>query len=140
VIFAFVGAALLLWKYTIALGAFILAMTTFAWAMRERSRKWRSGYQRFVDSPELARVGANETGYWVRGDGFFAESRWDRIVNGIEADGFLIVQSRRIGRVQFPIEELKAAGVYDAIREIVDARTAVYKEALTRATAEAAAP
>lgn len=137
VFFAFVGAAFLLWKYTIALGAGVLGMTTFAWAMRERSRKWRVGYQRLVDSPETMRVGATETGYWVRGDGFFAECRWDRIFNAIEADGHLIVQARRVPRVQFPIDELKAAGAYEPIRRLVEAPTARYKEALTRAMEEA---
>ena len=137
VLFAFVGAACLLWKYTIALGACVLGMTTFAWAMRERSRKWRAGYERLVDPPETVRVGANETGYWVRGDGFFAENEWEGVINGIEADGFLIVQSRRVPRVQFPIDELKATGAYEPIRGIVDARTAKYKESLTQLRQEA---
>jgi hypothetical protein len=130
--FAFLGALCLLWKYTIALGAGVLAMTTFAWAMRERGRKWRTAYREVVEPPGIIRVGANENGYWIRGDGFFAENRWDGVLNALEADGYLIVQARRMPRVQFPIDELHAAGVYDQLRAIVDARTALYRETLAR--------
>ena len=137
--FALLGAACLLWRYTIALGAGIIAVTTFGWAMRERARKWRAGYERIVEPSEIVRVGATESGYWVRGEGFFAESRWDRIINAVELNGYLIVQSRRMPRVQFPTEELKKAGVYDRIRTVVDAPTARYKEALMRVRAESGA-
>lgn len=128
--FAVFGAACLLWRYTIALGAVVLAMATFMWVMRERSRKWREGYRRLLEPPGIIRVGANEAGYWIRGDGFSAENRWDRVINYLEADGFLIVQSSWMPRVQFPIAELQRASVHDRVRGILDTRSARYREAI----------
>jgi hypothetical protein len=124
VAFAVIGIACLFWRYTIALGATILAVTTFLWAMRERSREIGKRYARLAEPPTVVRIRVTEAGYSIRGDDFFAESAWNRVINGLEMNGYLLIQSWRMPRVYLPIEELKQAGVYERVREILDVRGA----------------
>lgn len=122
-----VGAILLFWKFTISLGAGILAMGTFLWTMRERSREIRKRYEGLREARGRVRVGASESGYWIRGEDFLAEAAWTRVINAIEADEMLIVQSWTMPRVSFPVQELRDAGVYDALHALVDERSAAHR-------------
>jgi len=137
VVFGLLGGLLLFWRYTIALGATILAMTTFLWAMRERSRDRNKHFEKLKPPPERVQVGATEKGYWVRGTNHFAEASWDGVIQGMEMDGYLLVQSWHMPRAYFSIAEMRRAGVYDEIKAIVDARSAITE--LKRAEARAAA-
>jgi hypothetical protein len=137
VAFGLLSGLLLFWKYTIALGAVMLAMTTFAWAMRERSREFRKRHERLRPPAERVRVGATEAGYWLRGTDHFAEASWNGVVNSFELDGYLLVQSWHMPRAYFSIDEMRTAGVYDQIKAIVDARSAEMRA--KRAEAMAAA-
>lgn len=125
--FGVIGAALLFWKFTISLGAGILAMGTFLWAMRERSRTMRKRYAALREPAGRVRVGATESAYWIRGDEFSAESTWNRVINALELNDMLLVQSWTMPGVYFPVAELREAGVYDNIRALVDERSAVYR-------------
>jgi len=131
--FGVIGAALLFWKFTISLGAGILAVGTFLWAMRERSREIRKHYEELREPPGRVRVGATESGYWIRGDEFSAETTWNRVINALELNDMLLVQSWSMPRVYFPIQELRDAGVYNAIHALVDDRSEVRRARLERA-------
>ena len=137
--FGVIGAVLLFWKFTISLGAGILAMGTFLWALRERSREIRKRYEGLREPEGRVRVGATESGYWIRGDEFSAESTWNRVINALEVNGMLIVQSWTMPRVYFPVEELRDAGVYDAIHALVDERSAAHRVRMDAARAARAA-
>ena len=133
--FGVVGVILLFWKFTISLGAGIVAMGTFLWAMRERSREFRKRYAGLREPRGRVRVGASESGYWIRGEDFSAEAGWTRVINAIEIDDMLAVQSWTMPRVHFPVAALREAGVYDAIHALVDERSAVYRERMAAARA-----
>jgi hypothetical protein len=133
--FGVLGALLLFWKFTISLGAGILAMGTFLWAMRERSRAIHERYQALREPATHVHVGATESRYWIRGDDFAAEAAWERVINAIEHDGMLIVQGWNMPRVYFPVDELRRAGVYDAVHAIVDKRSVAYRARLAEARA-----
>jgi hypothetical protein len=122
--FAVVGIAFLFSAYTIALGASILAVVVFGLHMRHRSQKNRKRMAGLEEPRALIRIRVTDTGYSIRGDDFFAETSWARVINGFEADAYLLVQSWRMPRLYLPIEEMRAAGVYDRVRAIVDAKSA----------------
>jgi hypothetical protein len=133
---ALLGIACLFWRYTIALGAVTLAMTAFAWGMRERARERRKNYVPLQEPPTRIDIRVTESGYSMRGEDFFAESSWDRVVSGLEVGDCLIVQSWRVPRLYLPIDEMRRAGVYDQIRAIVDAKNAEREAARAKALAE----
>ena len=124
VAFAVVGVAFLFSRYTIALGAALLATTTFMWAMRERSRALRKQHRSLEEPPTVVRIVVTDTGYSIEGDDFFAETSWNRVINGLELNGYLLIQSWRFPRLYLRIDELRRADVYDRIRAILDARRA----------------
>jgi nitrogen fixation-related uncharacterized protein len=124
------GVACLFWRYTIALGAVTLGLTTFLWAMRERSRALRKQYESLQEPPQIVRVTLTESGYSLRGDDFLAETKWSNVINALEMNGFLLVQAWRMPRLYVPIDELTRAGVYERVRAIVDARSAIRSAAV----------
>jgi hypothetical protein len=122
VIVGLMGIACLFWRYTIALGAVTLGLTTFVWAMRKRTEGLRKQHEHVQEPPQIVHLTVTESGYSLKGDDFFAETKWSNVFNAIETNGFLLVQSWRGPRVHMPIEELRRAGVYERVRAIVDAR------------------
>lgn len=128
VIFGLLGIACLFWRYTIALGAATLGLTTFLWAVRRRGEAFRKRYEQHLrEPPQIVHVTLTESGYSLKGDDFFSEAKWSNVFNGLETNGFLLVRSWRGPRLYVPIEELRRAGVYERVREIVDARSAATK-------------
>ena len=67
VIFAVFGALCLVWRYTVALGAVTLAVTTFLWRMRQRSRALRKQYEPLEETPQIIRMTLTQSGYSLRG-------------------------------------------------------------------------
>jgi hypothetical protein len=130
VVFGVFGVACLFWRYTIALGAMTLAVTTFLWTMRQRSRALRTRYESLDEPAQIVHVTLTESGYALRGEDFFAEAKWSSVVNALELDGYLLVQGWRMPRLYLPIDELTRAGVYERVRAIVDVRSAARREAL----------
>jgi len=130
VIFALFGAACLVWRYTIALGAVTLALTTFLWRMRQRSREWKKRYELVEEAPQIISMTLTESGYSLRGDDFFAETKWSNVIRSFERNGFLFIQGRRMPRLYVPIDELKRAGLYERVHAIVDERTQSLKAVL----------
>lgn len=124
VAFGLLGGFLLFWRYTIALGATMLAVTAFLWAIRERSHRNRDRLTRILERPERIYIRVTESGYTVRAEELFAETSWNRVINGFETNGYLLVQSRHMPRMYLSIAELREAGLYDRIKAIVDARSA----------------
>ena len=131
--FALVGGACLFWRYSVALGAFLLAMTTFVWAMRERAREMRRRLAPLREPPQRISIRVTDAGYSQRGEQFFAETSWKGVINGFERDGYLLVQGWRVPRVYLPVEEMKRAGVYDQIKSIVDELTVERQAARAKA-------
>jgi nitrogen fixation-related uncharacterized protein len=117
------GIACLFWRYTIALGAVTLGLTTFLWSMRQRSEARQKQYEVLREPSQIVHMTLTESGYSLRGDDFFAEAKWSMVMRAFEANGFLLVQSWRVPRLYVPIEELRRAGVYERVRAIVDARS-----------------
>ena len=138
VAFGVVGIACLFWRYTIALGAVTLALSTFAWAMRERSRTLRKDYAPLREPSRTVRMTLTQDGYSLSGDDFSAETKWSNVFNGFETDGSLLIQAWRMPRVYIKIDELKQAGVYERVREIVDAKRTARKAALAAISASTA--
>lgn len=130
VVFGVVGIACLFWRYTIALGAVTLALSTFLWAMRERSREIRKEFAPLREPSRIVRMTLTQDGYSVRGDDFSAETKWSNVFNGFEHDGSLLIQAWRMPRVYVKIEELKQAGIYDRVHDIVKAQSAARKAAI----------
>jgi hypothetical protein len=139
VIFAVLGAACLVWRYTIALGAVTLALTTFLWRMRQRSLALRKQYEPLEETPQIIRMTLTESGYALRGDDFFAETKWSNVIRSFDLNGFLLIQGRRMPRLYVPIDELKRAGLYERVHAIVDERTEARKAALAAIKAKAEA-
>jgi hypothetical protein len=127
VIVGLMGIACLFWRYTIALGAVTLGLTTFVWAMRKRSEAHWKQYEHIEEPPQIVHLTVTDSGYSLKGDEFFAETKWPNVFNAIETNGFLLVQSWRGPRVHMPIDQLRQAGVYERIRAIVDARSPMKK-------------
>ncbi|HEY4216608.1 MAG TPA: hypothetical protein VGM67_05690 [Gemmatimonadaceae bacterium] len=133
--FAIFGALCLIWRYTIALGVGVIVATTFLWTMRERSLARRRRLAPVIEPRERVSIRVSEAGYSMRGDDFLAETTWNRLINGFESDGYLLVQAWRVPRVYLPVDEMKRAGVYDRVKEIVEAKTAAHHNALAEARA-----
>ncbi len=140
VIFAVLGALCLIWRYTVALGAVTLALTTFLWRMRQRSRAWRKQYEPVEETPQIIRMTLTESGYSLRGEDFVAETTWSNVISSFDLNGFLLIQGRRMPRLYVPIDELKRAGLYERVHAIVDERTNARKAALAAIKARAEAP
>jgi hypothetical protein len=127
VTFAVMGVACLFWRYTIALGAVTLGLLIFLWAMQKRSKARRKQYERLQEPPQIVHMTLTESGYSLRGDDFFAEAKWSGVFNAFETSQYLFVQSWHGPRLYAPIDKLRKAGVYERVREIVDARSAMRK-------------
>jgi len=134
-VFAAIGIVSLFWRYTIALGVSMLAMTAVLWLMRQRSLRARKRYGRLEEPPTKIRIRVTERGYSIQGDDFAAETSWNRVINGFECDGYLLVQAWRMPRLYLPLDEMRAAGVYDQIKAIVDAKSAERKALVAEASA-----
>jgi hypothetical protein len=130
VIFAVLGALCLIWRYTVALGAVTLALTTFLWRMRQRSREWYKRKELVEETPQVIRMTLTESGYSLRGEDFFAETNWSNVISSFELNGFLLIQGRRMPRLYVPIDELKRAGLYERVHAMVDERTQARKAAI----------
>jgi hypothetical protein len=76
----------------------------------------------------------------VRGDDFFAETSWNRMIFGAVTGGYLLVQSTRAPWVYLSIDEMERAGVYVRIKGIVDARNAERRAALDSRTRHPVGP
>lgn len=124
VIVGLVGMACLFWRYTIALGAVTLGLTTFLWTMRQRSDALRKQNATVQEPPQIVHMTLTESGYSLKGDDFHAEAKWSNAIRAFETNGFLLVQSWRVPRLYIPIDELRRAGVYERVRAIVDVRSA----------------
>ncbi len=130
VIFAVLGALCLVWRYTFALGAVTLALTTFLWRMRQRSRALRKQYEPLEETPQIIRMTLTESGYSLRGEDFFAETNWSNVISSFDLNGVLLIQGRRMPRLYVPIDELKRAGLYERVHAMVDERTQARKAAI----------
>lgn len=133
VAFGVVGIACLFWRYTIALGAVTLALTTFAWALRERSQAMRKRFNELQTPPMTVHVVVTDTGYSISGDGFSAQTTSDHLVSGFERHGRLQLQAHQMPRVYLPVEQMHRAGVYERVQAIVEPRTASWKAAHSEA-------
>jgi hypothetical protein len=127
VIFGLMGMACLFWRYTIALGAVTLGLTTFLWAIRQRSGALRTQYAPVQEPSQIVHMTLTESGFSLKGDDFYAEAKWSMVIRAFETNGFLLVQSWRVPRLYVPIDELRRAGVYERVRAIVDARSVTPK-------------
>ncbi len=123
-----VGVLLLFWIYTIALGAAILAIATFAWGVREKSRGGQKRARRFMQPAETVRVGGNESEYWIEGDGFSARAAWMRVRTSHELGGYVLLRALRVPTVYLPIAVLQEAGAYEHVKAILDERHRVFQE------------
>ena len=139
VVFGLLSGLLLFWKYTIALGAVMLAVTTFLWSIFERSREESKTIRE-------GRAAGRTTPCRRDGEGILGAGRltislkqsWGAVFNGFETNGYLLVQSlAHAAGVPPRSKRCGQAGVYDQIKAIVDARSAEIKS--KRAEAMAAA-
>jgi hypothetical protein len=126
------GFVLLLSWYTFALGAFILAACTFAFAMENRVRRAPDRLRAMQPSPVTLRV--TEAGYSLSTPTSTTTATWENVRGFNEAGGYLALHAWQIGGLFLPVEELRAAGVYDRIKALAESRRAAFAAAMQATT------
>ena len=111
------GAALFSLK-TAPLGGIILAITAFAWTAPRWSR-WsaKRSYRETKYLHGLLTFGVSDQKLWFRSGTLSSESTWDGLAVWHETNGKLRLSASGMPELNFNVDDLKAAGVYDVIRE-----------------------
>ena len=130
---ALLGFVLLIWPYTFALGAGILAVCTFGYAMKNRAR---THMKRAVwgSDPASIHVRITDEGYTVSEATFTAQGTWKNVRGFFETPSLLVLHTRFTGRMYLSIAAMREAGVYDRIRALADERRSAELAQLQAAT------
>jgi len=116
--FTLLGLAALASLRTAAVGAVVLARCLAVW-MAPRWSRWsaRHLYSRTTYLHGPLTYGVTDQKLWFRGRNLYSESTWAGLGFWQEAGGVLRLSAHGVPELRFPIAELRAAGVYDQIRE-----------------------
>ena len=110
------GAALVLSRWTAAVGGLILAFAAMIWFTPRMTRHGaRSEYRRTDHLHAPITYGVGDDGMWIHASSMRAHSAWPGLKVWDERDGWLILQADGMLTAYYPVAALRAEGVYEEV-------------------------
>jgi hypothetical protein len=113
------GILLLFWPYSFGFGVCILLLTILFWRLPLLGeRAMREQFYKHHHLRGSLTFGVSHRGMWLRGSNYASEADWDALGTCEERQGWLKLSPWGTMPVYLPVQELRAADVYDTVLKL----------------------